>query len=324
MSDRMEMLEAALDLMDEGVALLDEKSNIIFWNKGASALTGYHAADLLSRPCPKDLYLIDAQHLERSEAAINARAHACDHPETLGFAGAIAGYSDGPKAAHAPTDNAAFLDRPALVAMHHHLGHTVPAMLRKVPLRDSLGGRIGAALLFYPVEETDALPHGESGEGAGVERSQANLEDRLDSAHHQWVTNCVPFGILWITVDQAANLRKTHGRDACEAMLRIVEQTLLRGLKPAEIIGRWGNDEFLVISHERTFELLGEHAHRLNGLARTADFRWWGDRVNLTISIGTSNAHEGDTLQALLTRAQHAQQESIRAGGNHVTESRGR
>ena len=257
MSDRMEMLEAALDLMDEGVALLDEKSNIIFWNKGASALTGYQAADLLSRPCPKELYLIDAQHLERSEAAIEARAHAADVPATLGFAGAIAGYSDGPRSARAPSDNAAFLDRPALVAMHHHLGHTVPAMLRKVPLRDSLGRRIGAALLFYPVEETDALPHGESGEGVGVERSQADMEDRLDAAHHQWVTNRVPFGLLWITVDQAANLRKTHGRDACEAMLRIVEQTLLRGLQPSEIIGRWGNDEFLVISHERTPELQG-------------------------------------------------------------------
>ena len=123
-------------------------------------------------------------------------------------------------------------------------------------------------------------------------------------------------------VDQADLLRKTHGHDACESMLRTVEQTLLRQMKPAEIIGRWGNNEFLVLAHERTAELLFEHARRLAGLARTADFRWWGDRVGLTVSIGASQAMEGDSLQALLQRARQAMQASEYAGGNRVTEAR--
>ena len=69
-------------------------------------------------------------------------------------------------------------------------------------------------------------------------------------------------------------------------------------MKPAEIIGRWGDNEFLVIAHERTAELLSEHARRLAGFARTADFRWWGDRIGLTVSIGASHAIEADTLQS--------------------------
>ena len=28
----------------------------------------------------------------------------------------------------------------------------------------------------------------------------------------------------------------------------------------------------------------------LAGLARTADFRWWGDRVSLTVSVGVAMA----------------------------------
>jgi diguanylate cyclase (GGDEF)-like protein len=132
----------------------------------------------------------------------------------------------------------------------------------------------------------------------------------------------MPFGLLWITVDQAESLRKTHGHGACEAMLRTIEHTLLRQLKPAEVIGRWGCNEFLVLAHERTGELLLDHARRLAGLARTADFRWWGDRVGLTVSIGASQATEGDTLQSLLLRARRAMQASEYAGGNHATESR--
>ncbi len=50
----------------------------------------------------------------------------------------------------------------------------------------------------------------------------------------------VPFGILWITVDQAQELRKTHGARACEAMLDAMEHTLRHGLRPTEEMGRWG------------------------------------------------------------------------------------
>jgi diguanylate cyclase (GGDEF)-like protein len=195
-------------------------------------------------------------------------------------------------------------------------------MLRKAVLRNSVGEPTGTALLFYPVEEVDALPRGELGEGADIERSQADMEDRLDAAHHQWITARMPFGLLWITVDQAQELRRTHGRDACEAMLRTVEQTLVRQMRPAEILGRWGNNEFLVLAHERTSALLVEHGRRLAGLARTADFRWWGDRVGLTVSIGASHATDGDTLQSLLNRARHAMHCSAYAGGNQVTEAR--
>ncbi|MGD0888309.1 MAG: hypothetical protein ABR889_03590, partial [Acidobacteriaceae bacterium] len=67
---------------------------------------------------------------------------------------------------------------------------------------------------------------------------------------------------------------------------------------------------------------LVDHARRLAGLARTADFRWWGDRVGLTVSIGASQAIEGDTLPALLKRARQAMQTSGYAGGNRVTEAR--
>jgi GGDEF domain-containing protein len=112
-----------------------------------------------------------------------------------------------------------------------------------------------------------------------------------------------------------------------------MEQTLVRGLRPTEIVGRWGDDEFLVVSHERTAELLLEHAHRLAGLARTAEFRWWGDRVSLTVSVGAAQMEDEATphaavsaltLGALLDRARQAMQTSVYAGGNQVTAARGR
>lgn len=325
MSDRTEMLEATLDLMDEGVAILDEQSNVLFWNKAATALTGHPPEDIVARRCPEDLYRIDEEHRIRAGASARTCKRSLPAQTASGFGWAYSAYSDYPQLSEADSrsdDADEPLHTPTLVSMSHKLGHSVPGMLRKVALRNSSGEPAGAALLFYPVEEMDKLPHGESDEGAEVERSQADMEDRLDAAHHQWLTSRMPFGLLWITVDQAQSLRKTHGHDACEAMLRTVEQTLSRRMKPAEVIGRWGCNEFLVLAHERTAELLVERARRLAGLARTADFRWWGDRIGLTVSTGASQATEGDTLQAMLQGARQAMRASEYAGGNQVTEAR--
>ncbi len=318
MDDRVDMLEAALDLMEEGIAVLDEQSNVVHWNHAAAALTGYAAQDVIWRPCPEGLFRVDQQHRDKVAASAEAELKA-----GLAQVGIASGLTFGEPVTEPSQASDPSLQRLTLVAIRHKLGHGLPAMLRKVSLHDSQGAPRGAVLLFYPAEEVDAYQRGESGEGVGIEASQAEMEDRLDAAHHQWKTSGMPFGLLWITVDQARPLRKTHGRDACEAMLRAVEDTLLRQMKPAETIGRWGDNEFLIIAHERSAELLTDHARRLAGLARTVDFRWWGDRIGLTLSIGTSFAIEADTLQSLLNRARQAMRTSEYAGGNHVTEARG-
>jgi len=186
-------------------------------------------------------------------------------------------------------------------------------------LRDGLGGRLGTAVVFHPAESLDALPRGECGEAAGVEESQADLEERIEEVFADFTGAGVPFGVLWITVDQAHELRRTHGAQACEAMLDKVERAMLNGLRPTEEMGRWGDDEFLVLSHERTPEMLADHAQRLAGAARTAEFRWWGDRVSLTVSIGAAQAEAAETLAQLLGRAQAAMVSSIHEGGNHIT-----
>ena len=107
-------------------------------------------------------------------------------------------------------------------------------------------------------------------------------------------------------------------------MLEKVERTLASGLKPAEEIGRWGDDEFLVLSHERNAAMLAAHAQSLAGLARTTDFRWWGDRISLSVSIGAAQAERGEPLAKLLERAQAAMFASVLAEGNHITAAPGR
>jgi diguanylate cyclase (GGDEF)-like protein/PAS domain S-box-containing protein len=293
MRDRTEILESALDSLPDGIVLLGAEDEVVFWNQAAAAITGFAGLDVVGRPAPEAL-------------------------ETLMPAGA--GRDDQMQGAEAQTGHG------ALVRARHKLGHELQVMTRALVLRDGLGERIGMAAVFHPAECLDALPHGETSENERTAASRAELEERLQNEFEDFLRGGVPFGVLWVSVDQAHAMRKTHGTGACEAMLEKVERALAQGLRPAEEVGRWGDDEFLIVSHERSAVMLATHGQALAGLARTADFRWWGDRVSLTVSIGAAQAcaQDEEGLAQLLERAQGAMEASIRAGGNCVTSAPGR
>jgi diguanylate cyclase (GGDEF)-like protein/PAS domain S-box-containing protein len=291
MADRVELLESALDSLAEGVALADHDGCVALWNRAAETITGFASEEIVGHGVRATL---DALVVGGAQRWITQ--------------------TDAEKAA----------GRGSLVQMRHKVGHEVPVMARVLVLRDGLGARIGTGVVFHPAECIDALPHGELGEDSNVGESQTEMEDRLSTMHEDFLRSDSPLGVLWVTVDQARGLRRTHGARACEAMLEKVERTLAAGLKPAEEIGRWGDDEFLVLSHERNTAMLAAHAQTLAGLTRTTEFRWWGDRVSLTVSIGAAQAERGEPLAGLLERAQGAMLESVRAGGNHITAAQGR
>ena len=288
MVDQIEILEAALDSRPDGIALLDEDRAVVFWNHAAEAITGFPGVEVLGREMPGalDPLLEDAALQE-------------DLPP-------------GPQPSHGQ-----------LVQARHKFGHAFKAIARRVLLRDRVGERIGTAVVFHPAASLEALPRGGMPDGEQLEENQADFEERLQAEYEDSASGEAPLGVLWINVDQAHELRKTHGAAACNAMMAKVRHALVQGLRPVDEIGRWGADEFLVVSHERTAEMLRAHGQTLAGLARTADFRWWGDRISLTASIGAAQRGEGaeETLAQLLERARRAMETSLSMGGNCVTDS---
>ena len=55
MTDRTELLEAALDSWPDGIGLVDAEGLVIFWNQAAEAITGYAGVEVLARPAPEEL-----------------------------------------------------------------------------------------------------------------------------------------------------------------------------------------------------------------------------------------------------------------------------
>lgn len=285
MSDRSDLIEAVLDSFPEGLALLDREDAVTFWNRAAERITGYPSIEVLTRLVPWAL-----EPLLSSSASLTEVEAGAGKPQERGM----------------------------LVRAQDRQGGELPLMMRTLVLRDALGERIGKAAIFHLAMGLDSLPHGES-EESDLETAQAEIEEQVRAAYEDFLQEGEPVGLLWITVDQAHEMRKSHGVTACETMLERVERTLTNGLRPGDEIGRWGDDEFLILSHAPTRELLGAQAQALEGLARTADFRWWGDRLMLSVSIGAAQGRRTEALPQLFGQAQAAMLASVHAGGNHFT-----
>ena len=288
MTNRTELLEAALEAFPEGVALVGTEGLVAFWNKAAEEITGYTGMELLSRQVPGALESLLAAP---GEQVLGAGAH--------------------------PGGNG------ALVHVEHKLRIDVLVTMRMMVLRDEMGSRIGTAILFHPAENVEGLPHGEFVSGSDVEVEQTEFEARLQKVYKEYQDGGESFGVMWIMVDQAEEMRKTHGDTPCDAMIERVERVLANGLRENEELGRWGDDEYMVLSYEGTAETLTAHAKVLANLAKSADFEWWGDKMAITVSIGVAQAGRNGTLGDLLEKAKSAVHASSKAGGNRVTSAAG-
>jgi diguanylate cyclase (GGDEF)-like protein/PAS domain S-box-containing protein len=291
MDNRTELMEAALEHMSHAVALLNPEGLLQIWNCAAEAVTGFLSSELLGRPLPAPLEPLQLAWQQADGAMLFSRAQAT---------------------------------RGTLVHLEHKNGHPVNAMVHTLILRDGLGRQIGTAIFFHSTDAMESVPRGTYGGDERVLASQTEVEEQLKAVYTDFQQGAPPFGVLWIAVDQAPDLRKTHGAAAALSLMEKVERAISNGLRPGEALGRWGDDEFLVISHERTGELLNRHAQLLAGLARTADFRWWGDRISLTVSIGVARTDPEGTLAGLLESAKAAAFTSFHAGGNQITSAPGR
>jgi diguanylate cyclase (GGDEF)-like protein/PAS domain S-box-containing protein len=288
MAERAELIEAALESFPQGIALLDEERRLVLWNRAAAEMTGFAAADLVGHSAPESL-----------RPLLNFNDHARRGSTEPGVEPAHGFRIQIPQGQDA----------------------SMAVIARALLLRDEHGRQMGTSIVFHSMSALKGLPQGEAGDEKDVEASQDELKECLESLYEDLSRGGPAFGVLWITVDQAHELRKTHGSGACASMIEKVERSLGQGLRAGEHLGRWGEDEFLVVSREQTRESLMAHARTMASLVRVTDFRWWGDRITITVSIGAATAAWPGSLISLLERAKAAMHISFHAGGNQTTQA---
>ena len=272
-----------LDNIGDGVYFVDRERRILYWNEGATRLTGYKAEELLGKCCQDDI-LCHVDHTGK-------RLCHDDCPLT-------ATISDG-------------VFHGANVFLRHKQGRRVPVSVRVQPLRAADGSIIGGIEIFSDNSaEIEARRKTEAMERLAFLDQLTQLPNRrfmemsIQTALSEYAVHKDPFGVLMIDLDGFKTINDGFGHNCGDRALQEAASTLTGSLRPTDIVGRWGGDEFLAIARNVSEDVLRELAERCVAMIAQTSIPGNAERrISLTISVGAALSCPGEKAEGLIQRA---------------------
>lgn len=125
--------------------------------------------------------------------------------------------------------------------------------------------------------------------------------------------------LLMTDLDRFKEKNDTYGHLVGDLVLKDVAKLLQRNLREVDLIARYGGEEFIMLLIETPVEQALPIVQRLRQLVEVHPIRVYDELLSQTISIGMAGFPEdGQTLEALIERADQALYAAKRAGRNRT------
>jgi len=122
--------------------------------------------------------------------------------------------------------------------------------------------------------------------------------------HAQAARTEVAYSVLMIDVDQLKKINDTYGPDAGNRALRLVAEALTRITRSADIVSRFGGDEFIIYLANAERATAEEVAQRIRNVVYATTLEVAAEMVRVRVSVGVASYPEdGNTLRAIMTEA---------------------
>jgi len=277
-----EVFRAVLDTLPMGVYIADRNGTILFWNQGAERITGHQRHEVIG-------------HSRRENILTQCNEQDCP------MCGEKCPFHDSAMDGR---------ERELRLALRHKNGHPVTVLFRIHPVRDAQGAiQYVAGSFDEPRAAAGAgrdrrtpVPGNCVDETTGV-ANHGFIEFHMRENLAGFVEYHVPFGIMCVQVDDFDHLRAAYGRQATDSILRVVAETLRNGLRPSDVVGHWGENQFLAVLPNCGGRGAEKAAERVQKLVAGAGIHWWGEHLSIATSIGYAGAETGDTAKSLVERA---------------------
>ena len=144
------------------------------------------------------------------------------------------------------------------------------------------------------------------------------MMEELRSEMARSVREGTPMVVIMADVDRFKRINDTYGHEAGDTVLQGLGQGLQRALRAYDVCARWGGEEFLVLLPGTDAADAMGVAEKLRKAAASVMVPVGEEKVSVTLSLGVAALAAGDTLNALLRRADERMYEAKRRGGDHV------
>lgn len=123
---------------------------------------------------------------------------------------------------------------------------------------------------------------------------------------------------LILDIDDFKNINDTYGHVAGDKVLIFLSNLLKKTLRDGDKIFRYGGEEFVILLNRIDDDSCHQISDRILKLVSTNKLIYKGTTLQVTVSIGTTKYHLGDTLESLVERADKALYRSKNNGKNQM------
>lgn len=121
--------------------------------------------------------------------------------------------------------------------------------------------------------------------------------------------------VIIFDIDDFKNVNDTYGHNIGDIVLKTIANIVSSTIRESDYFGRWGGEEFVVISTESSLEQAAVVAEKIRKNICSYEFKKAG---NLSCSIGVAEYNRGDTYQTIVNNADIALYKAKQSGKNRV------
>ena len=150
--------------------------------------------------------------------------------------------------------------------------------------------------------------------------NRGNLMKRGEEEFERVKRNARPLGCIKIGLDHFKRINDTRGHVAGDSVLKAVAESLTKSVRPYDVVGRYGDEEFLVLLPDSAFEQNVVVANRICERIRNTPLELEGGLQSVTVSLGVACFTKADrSLSDLTKRADEGLNKAKADGGNRVS-----
>lgn len=138
----------------------------------------------------------------------------------------------------------------------------------------------------------------------------------LDRALAELESDDAELSVVFLDVDHFKSINDTFGHSAGDRALATFGRLLADHVRPNDIVGRYGGEEFLVVLHGASGEIARRVAERIRQSIASAHVP--GVMRSITVSAGVASRAPGEPLAELVARADFALYSAKRDGRDRV------
>ena len=130
----------------------------------------------------------------------------------------------------------------------------------------------------------------------------------------------LPFVLAFVDIDHFKQINDQHGHKVGDQVLEELAVLLSGSVREVDLVARYGGEEFVLLLNGLTLVTAEPALNRLR--MAVMEKRFSQSALPLTVSVGVSQYHPGESSDALINRADRLLYEAKRSGRNRViTES---